>query len=89
MAKSLGESQAALEESKTVLEIKVAARTRELKELAERREEIIAERTKELRERIEELEKFHRLTVGRELKMVELKEEIKKLKKELEKYKKA
>ncbi|PJA84672.1 MAG: hypothetical protein CO145_00765, partial [Candidatus Nealsonbacteria bacterium CG_4_9_14_3_um_filter_37_13] len=62
---------------------------RELKELAERREEIIAERTKELRERIEELEKFHRLTVGRELKMVELKEEIKKLKKELEKYKKA
>jgi len=89
MAKSLGESQAALEEAKTVLEIKVAARTRELKELAERREEIIAERTKELRERIEELEKFHRLTVGRELKMVELKEEIKKLKKELEKYKKA
>ena len=89
MIKDLRESQAALEESKKVLEIKVAARTRELKELAERREEIIAERTKELRERIEELEKFHRLTVGRELKMVELKEEIKKLKKELEKYKKA
>jgi len=33
----------------------------------------------ELRERVEELEKFHKLTVGRELKMVELKEKIKEL----------
>jgi len=32
------------------------------------------------------LKKFQKLTIGRELKMVELKEEIKKLKKELEKY---
>ena len=87
MIKDLRESHAASEESKKVLEIKVKARTRELKELAERREEIIVERTKELRERIEELEKFQRLTVGRELKMVGLKEEIKKLKEELEKYK--
>ena len=89
MIKDLRESQAALEESKKVLEIKVAARTRQLKELAEQREKIIEEKTKELRERVEELEKFQRLTVGRELKMVELKEEIKKLKEELEKYKKA
>jgi len=83
MIKDLRESHTALGEAKTVLEIKVAARTRELKELAERREEIIVERTKELRERIEELEKFQRLTVGRELKMVELKREIKKLEEEL------
>ena len=79
---------AALEESKKVLEIKVAARTRELRELAERREEIIRERTKEIQERVEELEKFHRLAVGRELKMIELKKEIEKLKKELEQRKK-
>lgn len=34
----------------------------------------------ELKERIEELEKFQNLAIGRELKMVELKEEIAKLK---------
>jgi len=37
---------------------------------------------------MEELEKFNRLAVGRELKMIELKEEIERLKKE-EKDKKA
>jgi len=83
MIKDLRESHTALEESKKVLEIKVKARTRELRELAERQEEIIRERTKEIQERMEELEKFHRLAVGRELKMIELKEEIKKLKREL------
>ena len=35
---------------------------------------------KELRKRLEELERWYRLTVGRELKMAELKEEIKKFK---------
>jgi len=69
------------------LEIKVEARTRELRELTEGQEEMIKERTKELQEKINELEKFSRLAVGRELKMVTLKEEIEKLKKELEKSK--
>jgi len=41
----------------------------------------------ELEERIKELEKFHKLTVGRELRMVELKEEIERLKAELKRYK--
>ena len=86
MIKDLRESRTALEESKTVLEIKVKARTRELKELAERREEIIEERTKEIKERMAELERFQKLAVGRELKMIELKKEIERLKKELEKY---
>jgi PAS domain S-box-containing protein len=53
----------------------------ELKKLQLDLDEKIKERTKELQERIEELEKFHRLAVERELKMIELKEEIEKLKK--------
>ncbi len=66
-----------------VLEVRVKARTRELQERAERREEVIEERTKELKQRVQELEKFRRLVVGRELKMKELKQELQKMKKEL------
>ena len=69
-----------LENARASLEIKIRARTRELEELTERQEEIIKERIKEIQKRTGELEKFHKLAVGRELKMVELKEEIKKLK---------
>jgi len=83
MIKDLRESHAASEESKKVLEIKVKARTRELRELAEGLEEEVKRRTKEIQERMAELERFSRLTVGRELKMVELKREIKKLEEEL------
>jgi len=36
-----------------------------------------------LKERVEELEKWQRLTVGREVRMTELKEEIKKLKEKI------
>jgi len=57
----------------------------EVKKFQEEMEDKIKERTKELQERVEELEKFKKLTEGRELRMVELKEEIAKLKKELEK----
>ncbi len=78
--KAQKEKLEALEEAKKVLEIKVQARTRELKELVEQQEEIIKERTKELQKKVEELEKFYRLTIGRELKMIELKKEIKRLK---------
>jgi methyl-accepting chemotaxis protein len=85
MVKELKNSYSALEESKKVLEIRVKARTRELEEIAERQEEIIKERTRELQKKLEELEKIQKLVVGRELKMVKLKEEIEKLKKELKK----
>ena len=78
-----------LEETKGSLEIKIKARTKELEVLTERQEEIIKNRTIEIQERVEELEKFHRLAVGRELKMVALKEKIEKLQEELEKYKPA
>jgi len=85
LEKRVKERTKELEEAKTVLEVKVEARTKELRELAEGLEEEVKRRTKEIQERVEELERFHRLAVGRELKMVALKEEIEKLKKELEK----
>ncbi len=85
---SLRESRDALEESKKVLEVKVQSRTQELRELVENQEEIIQKRTKESEKRIAELEKIHRLTVGRENKMIELKKEKEELRKELEKVKK-
>jgi PAS domain S-box-containing protein len=50
-------------------------------------EELAEQRRKEL-DRLAELEKFQRLTVGRELKMVELKKEIEELRKENETLKK-
>ncbi len=53
----------------------------------EEKEKKVEESNEKLREKVEELEKINKLTIGRELKMVELKEESEKLKKELEKYK--
>ncbi len=77
MASDLKKSRIAIEESKNVLEIRVVARTRELQELTRNLEEKVKERTKELQDRLDELERFHRLTVGRELKMIELKKKLK------------
>jgi Amt family ammonium transporter len=88
------DAQEEIDEMRKRFEIKVKEKTRELEELNKALEEKVKERTKELQEktielqkRVAELEEFHRLAVGRELKMIELKEEIKRLKKELEKYK--
>lgn len=77
-----------LQTAKSALEIKVKIRTRELEEerqslgkkVKERTAELDRER-KELAKRIFELERFHKLAVGREMKMRELKKEIEKLKK--------
>jgi len=54
-----------------------------LYEAREKREEA----QNKLRKKIEELNKWQKMTIGRELKMVELKKEIKRLEKELEKEK--
>lgn len=43
---------------------------------------------KELTKRVKELDEFYNIAVGRELRMIELKEEIESLKKELGKYNK-
>jgi Na+/proline symporter len=52
-----------------------------LKKQGEELEEMVKRRTKELEEKNRELEKFQNMTVGRELKMVELKERMKELEK--------
>jgi LytS/YehU family sensor histidine kinase len=79
------EAKEEIEKLKSALEIKVKARTQELENLTKSLEKQVKERTKELQKRIDELERFHKLTVGRELRMTELKREIKELKKELKK----
>jgi len=79
---SLLESQEEVEIAKTGLEIKVEERTKELETLAQSLEEKVGDRTRELQEKIEELARFNRLSIGRELMMIELKKEIKKLKTE-------
>ena len=74
-----------LEEARSILEIKISARTKELEELNKKLEEKVKERTEEIEKRMEELEKFQKMMIGRELKMMELKKEIKGLKKEKKK----
>ncbi len=54
----------------------------DLTEIKEK-EEKVEESNKKLEEKIEEMEKINKLTIGRELKMIELKEEIEKLKEDL------
>ncbi len=79
----LKKAASSLEDSKDVLEIKIKARTLELEELSKGLDLQVKEKTRELQEKIKDLEVFQRLSLGRELKMVELKEEIKKLKEQL------
>jgi PAS domain S-box-containing protein len=67
--------------SGNVLGVFAAARDVTARKKAE--EELAEQRRREL-DRLAELEKFQRLTVGRELKMVELKKEIEDLKREIE-----
>ncbi len=79
----LEKSKKDLEEAKSALEVKVKERTKELEKEKAKVEEKIQERTKELQERVGELERFHKLTIGREKRMIELKKENEELKKEL------
>ena len=76
------EVQDDVEMANASLEIKIRARTEELRNLTVSLEDQVKERTKELNTKIRELEAFNKIAIGRELKMVELKDEIKKLKEE-------
>jgi DNA-binding NtrC family response regulator len=65
---------------------------RALREANERSEykrvaEVLIKREEELGKRLKELEKFYDMAIGRELRMLELKEEIESLTEEIERYK--
>ena len=79
--KQLKEADIRLTAINLSLEQKVKERTAELEKLKAGLEQSVVEKTKELYQKLNELEKFKSLTVGRELKMIELKKEIEALKK--------
>jgi len=81
---SLLEAQEEIEETKDALEVKVHDRTKELKTMASSLDQQVKEKTQKLQEKVKELERFNKLVIGRELKMLELKKEIEDLKKNLE-----
>lgn len=81
--RKIKEAQEKLKETQNILEIRVRARTRETREKVEKLEEEVREKTKELEKRVRELEKFHRLTLGREKRLEELEKENKFLKRKL------
>jgi len=76
----LEEAQKQLKNINTELEKRVVERTAELEKLKNNLEKMVEERTKELEEKVKELERFQSLTIGREMKMIELKKEIEKIK---------
>lgn len=88
MIEEIKEYQSQLEQTAQVLEIRVKARTKQLEEEKANLDLVVKERTKELENRINELEKFHQVTVGRELKMIELKEKNKELERKIQELEK-
>ena len=60
----------------------VFAAARDVTALKKTEAELAEQRTREL-ERLAELERFQKLTVGRELKMIELKKEVEELKRHI------
>lgn len=80
MIEKIEKDQKDLKEAEEKLEIRVKERTLELGTLKDNLEKIVTEKTEGLQKNIEELERFKSLAVGRELKMIELKKEMEKLK---------
>ena len=82
--KKLEEANLILENEKVSLEGKVKERTMALESLKDSLETAVQQKTSELKNRVVELEKFEKVAVGRELKMIELKNEIDELKKRMQ-----
>jgi len=72
-----------LRKTNEILEIKVKARTKELEQLNKTLEEKVKLRTQSLEKKIEELERFQKLTVNREIEITKLKAKIKELEEKL------
>jgi len=68
------------EEYQHALARKLEHKVRELEQVKDNLETQVKERTAELEEKVRELERLNRLFVDRELRMVELKDEIERLK---------
>jgi len=83
MSETIAQSYKDIEEQKNVLEIRVDAKTKTLKELADTLDKQVKEKTRTLQERINELERLHKTTIDREIRMVEMKKEIEELKQKL------
>ncbi len=66
-----------LEKAKTGLESQVQQRTKELELAKTNLEQQVADRTKTLKARVAQLNKLNKLMVGRELKMIQLKQKLK------------
>ena len=81
ISRLLKERTIELEKAKSGLEKAVAERTVELEKIKSELEKTVAERTEKLNNKLIETEGMNKLMIDRELKMVELKEEIEELKK--------
>lgn len=80
LEQTVKERTAEVEKTKLALEHTVTERTIELEKTKSELEKAVAERTEELNEKLLEAEEMNKLMVGRELKMIELKNEIAALK---------
>ncbi len=72
------------------MERELKARTKELEKANIKANQLVEElkkSQKELQDKVEELERFRRITINRELKMIELKKKIKRLEESIEKLK--
>jgi methyl-accepting chemotaxis protein len=80
LERKVKERTAELEKSKSGLEEMVILRTAELEKSKSELEQTVLDRTEEIQGKLAELEKTNAIMVGRELKMMELKQEIEALK---------
>ena len=80
LEKGIAERTKELEQVKDSLEEKVKTRTEELENLKSALEVTVADRTAELKLKLDAMEKMQQLIVGREQKMIDLKNEIESLK---------